>query len=272
MEGSSVPITDNTQAQLDDLEKAEVLANHFHANIGTAPTLDSPQDLHSTINNAINSPKVSEVAQPFTPPEVDRALNSLTPVKAAGNDLIPYEFLKHLTPTVQSNLLQVYNTSWQIEEFPSCGKQSVLIPIRKPGRDPKLPSAYRPVALLSCIGKLMNSLVVTRLSWWVEESRLLGGGQSGFRPHRSTLNVLAQVEFHICDTYNQRQVLSVLFVILEEAFDSAPHKGVAYKLTSMGITRTTLAWVKNFLSGLQIRITPHTKRSSIGLHHQPPAL
>ncbi|XP_050725467.1 uncharacterized protein LOC127003097 [Eriocheir sinensis] len=95
---------------------------------------------------------------------------------------------------------------------------------------------------------MMERMVATRLSWWVEEKRLLREEQCGFRPHRSTLDILAQIEHHICDTYRQRQVMSALFVDLEGVFDTAPHEGINYKLAGMGVTGTTLTWVKDYLS------------------------
>ncbi|XP_045115986.1 uncharacterized protein LOC123507278 [Portunus trituberculatus] len=132
--------------------------------------------------------------------------------------------------------------------YPTCWKPSVLVPIQKPGKDPTLPSAYRPIALLFCIGKLMERLVTTRLTWWLEEKHLLREEQCGFRPRRGTIGALSQMEFHISDTYRQRQVMLALFIDLEGAFDSAPHEGIIYKLAKLGIVGTTLAWIRDFLS------------------------
>ena len=243
-----LPLTDGAQAPLDDPQKAELLAHHYHQKIGIPPTLRPPPDLHHVISTSTASPGPPELERPFTPKELEEALTPLNTGKASGLDNIPYEFLTHLTPPLLDSLLHIYNTSWTTGTYPTCWKASVLIPIHKPGKDPTLPSAYRPIALLSCIGKLMERLVTTRLSWWLEEKHLLGEEQCGFRPRRSTLDVLSQMDFHISDTYRQRQVMLSLFIDLEGAFDSASHDGIFYKLATMGITGTTLAWVQNYLS------------------------
>ena len=94
----------------------------------------------------------------------------------------------------------------------------------------------------------MERLVTTRLTWWLEEKRLLREEQCGFRPRRGTIDVLSQMEFHISDTYRQRQVMLALFVDLAGAFDSAPHVGITYKLAKLGIAGTPLAWIRDFLS------------------------
>ncbi|XP_045101462.1 uncharacterized protein LOC123498421 [Portunus trituberculatus] len=134
-----------------------------------------------------------------------------------------------------------------------------------------LKPAYRPISLLSCIGKLLERLVNTRLTWWLEANNKLAEEQCGFRPHRSTLDVLGQIEYHICDTYRQRQVMMALFLDLEGAFDSAPHEGILYKLALMGITGTTLAWVRDFLTGHSFQVAVGASLSpSQGIHRGVP--
>lgn len=103
--------------------------------------------------------------------------------------------------------MYLYNTSWMSENYPTCWKASIHVPIHKPGKDPALPSAYRPIALLTCIRKLMKHRVTRRLSWWLIEKNLLREDQFGFQPHRSTLDVLSEMDFHISDTYRQERIM-----------------------------------------------------------------
>lgn len=207
MEGRKVcqpfPLTNNTQNHMDDREKAEILASFYYTRIGIAPSFRLPQNIYNT--NTLYSPGTLELIQPFTTAEATQARASLRPGKAVGHDLI------HLTPDTQQDFLQIINTSWRTGEFSSCWKVSTLIPVFNPAKDLTLQSTYRPIGFLTCVGKL---LVATRLSWWVEEKRLLKGEQLGFRPHRSTLDVLAQMDYYICHSYRQQQVMSALCVDL----------------------------------------------------------
>lgn len=235
MEGKKAPISirvqDQVQGQLDDYQKAEVLAGYYQLKIGLALTLQPPADLTHDINSSNSLPSPVEISQPFTTQELKVAQKTLKNNKAPGHDNIPYEFLNHLTPPLQASLLNIYNTSWSEGRYPTCWKHSILMPVPKPGKYPTTPSAYRPIALLSCVGKLMERLVTTRLTWYMEEKQLLQEEQCGFRPHRGTLDFWGQMEYHICDTYRQHQVMTALFVDLEGAFDTAPHQGILYKLT-----------------------------------------
>ena len=95
--------------------------------------------------------------------ELTYALFSLKPGKSAGPDPVPYEFLLQLPLPLQAATLNIYNTSWLLGTYPYNWKCSTLLPIPKPGKDPTLPSAY-PIALFSCIGKLLERLVYNRLT------------------------------------------------------------------------------------------------------------
>ncbi|MPC29574.1 hypothetical protein E2C01_022815 [Portunus trituberculatus] len=94
------------------------------------------------------------------------------------------------------NLLQIYDTSWLIREFPSYWMSFVLFRWLNLAFDLQADSPS---------WKLMKWLVTTRMSWWLEDNHLLTQAQYGFRPRHSTFDVLVQMEYHICDTYRQRQ-------------------------------------------------------------------
>jgi hypothetical protein len=63
------------------------------------------------------------------------------------------------------------------------------VPILKPGKDPNLPTSYRPKALTSYVCKVIEKLV-NRLSYLLEEKGYLPNQQYGFRKNRSTEDAL----------------------------------------------------------------------------------
>ena len=259
MEGKKIkqnlPLKLHNNSLPDDPQKAELLATNFFAKIGCHPTLHPPTDFHEVINNATSNPVIPELAQPFTEKEIDEAIATLKPRKIARHDLIPYEFLTHLTSSFKKAFLNIYNSSWLLGDFPSCWKKSVVLLILKSEKDPTSPSSY--------IGKLFERLACTRLSWWLEEKQLTKEEQCGFRPRRGTLDILAQIEYHICDTYRKKQVMTTLFVDLEGTFDTAAHESILYKQAKMGLTGTTLTWIKNFLTTRTFQVAVGASRSSI---------
>ena len=52
-------------------------------------------------------------------------------------------------------------------------------PVLKKLKDPQAVSSYRPIAHTSTIGKLLERLIVNRLSWWLEAKTLLSPWRAG---------------------------------------------------------------------------------------------
>ena len=85
------------------------------------------------------------------------AVSSLTvgSVTAVGPDDIHYQMLKHLPTSAMGTLLSVLNNIWLSGNFPSSWRTSTVIPVLKPGKQESDPGSYRPIALTSCICKIM---------------------------------------------------------------------------------------------------------------------
>lgn len=64
-------------------------------------------------------------------------------------------------------------------QLPEAWKEAVVIPVRKPGKDPTKPSNYR--RLTSQICKIMERVVTERLSYFLEKRGQISRFQSGFR-------------------------------------------------------------------------------------------
>ena len=67
--------------------------------------------------------------------------------------------------------------------------------LRKPGKpDYSDPAAYRPIALLNTIGKVLEAIVARRISDLAEDANLLPDEQYGARPGRSAEDALLDLK------------------------------------------------------------------------------
>ena len=69
-----------------------------------------------------------------------------------------------------------------------------MIPIPKPYKDHTNPFSYRPIALTSCLCKVLERMINTRFIWYLEKYGILDKSQCGSRKHRSTMDHLASLE------------------------------------------------------------------------------
>ena len=133
---------------------------------------------------------------PFSLDELTDAI-SKSHDTAVGPDDVHYQMLKHLPDDALLTLLNILNNIWASGKFPTSWCTSTAIPVLKPGKDTSDPSNYRPIALTSCICKVMERMINSHLVWYLEQNKLISLMQCGFRKQHSTTNHLVRLEFFV---------------------------------------------------------------------------
>lgn len=82
-----------------------------------------------------------------------------------GVDHISYGF-DESTTQMPSSFTPFYEFSMGVLSI--SWKQAISVPILKPGKDPTS-SFYRPIAMTSCLCKIMKSMINSRLMWYFEK-------------------------------------------------------------------------------------------------------
>lgn len=197
----------------------------------------------------------------FTLQELKDALQNTKP-SAPGEDKILYEMLKHLPEKSKKFLLDIINEIWETGIIPKSWKLSLILPMKKPNKDPALPSSYRPIALTSCVCKLMEKMINTRLVWHLETNKLLSPFQFGFRKTRSTLDPLLRLSNQIQQGFAKQSQTIGVFFDLEKAYDTTWHYGIIKKLYKMGIKGKMIRFINSFLSEryIKVRVGNHVSR------------
>ena len=96
--------------------------------------------------------------------------------------------LKHLPRSDMDFLLYIFNLSWSSHFFPFIWKTSSIIPIHKMGMPLDSPASFRPISLTSCMSKLFERIILSRLLFFLESNSILSPRQAGFRPKWFTLD------------------------------------------------------------------------------------
>ena len=93
-----------------------------------------------------------------------------------------------------------------------------MLAFLKPQKDSAVLSNYRPIALTSCLCKLMEKMVNVRLVWVLEQKDLITPAQCGFRRMRSCADILIRLEASICEAFVCKKHHVSVFFDLEKAW------------------------------------------------------
>ena len=102
--------------------------------------------------------------------------------------------------------------------------------VPKPGKDLSSAKNYRPISLLSCLGKLFERLLAGRLSKYIEQKGLFNKNQSGYRKGKMSSDHLLRLveESHV--GFREGEEMAGLFLDAEAAFNKCWHDGIRCKL------------------------------------------
>ena len=168
----------------------------------------------------------SSFCSPFSPAEFLAAASNLSSSTAIGPDKVAYPMLKHLPRSGMDFLLHIFNLSWSSHSFPSIWKTSSIIPIHKMGKPLDSPASFRPISLTSCVSKLFERIILSRLLYFLESNSILSPCHAGFRPGRSTLDQILYLSQSVSDGFNKpRPGYSTILSTIDfsKAFDSVWH-------------------------------------------------
>jgi len=98
---------------------------------------------------------------PFSSQELTTAIEKSSD-SAVGPDDIHYQMLRHLPNIAQNTLLHIINKLWLSESFPHTWQQAIVLPIPKADKDKSDPCNYHPIALTSCLCKVMERMINSR--------------------------------------------------------------------------------------------------------------
>ena len=120
---------------------------------------------------------------PITLEEVRNSVRRLQRGKAEGSDGISAELLKEGGVGMVSSLHYLCSLVFTASEVPMDWLRGVVVPVHKDG-DRRAPLNYRPITLLSLVGKVYTGVLCARLTSWAERYGVLVPEQGGFRPGR----------------------------------------------------------------------------------------
>ena len=227
-------------------EKIEKL----EANINKNPNIDPLSELkkklkHSKLKFSLRTVKEKEVL---------KIMKALKGKRSYGLDGITSEILKIGAEVLVIPLTWIINTSITTGIFPEEWKISKIIPLFKKGNR-RTTKNYRPVALLSVAGMILEKIIAMQIEEFFERNNLFGSFQFGFRKDKSTVSELLTLFDTLLDAKQNKKEILLIMYDLSSAFDLADHKILISKLKVYGFDSKALKWVESYLENRKQFVT-----------------
>ena len=241
------------------IENAKAVANEsmaFFSERSSPSNLRVPTRL---VRNHLNKKRAGEIEKsleitcsdldrPFDMVELNKALE-VHKDSSPGEDNITYSMLHFLGEPAKVLLMHLINTSLNLERLALQWKTVPHIPVPK-----STPGEFRPIALLSCVDKVMERMILARLKYKVGplHDNLMGCIQG-----KGTADAIATLAKLASDATHRRsgpinlclKACYAIFLDYEKAFEMADPTTILHILAvDKGISGKVLGWIKDFLT------------------------
>lgn len=236
-----------------------------------SPSLPPPRMAVEMLNNISGcyiipdfqlEPNIPEY-EPFSLAEMKYTLSSKKD-KATGLDDVSYSMIKNLPDEALMYLLDLYNGCTQGLSLPPSWNTHLLYHILKSGKDATSTDSYRPIALTSCIGKILESLVRNRLEWYIESYLSLPELQSAFRKGRSVVDNVTYLSSFVQLSFSKGQFALAVFLDIKSAFDNVDLYCLYRSLVALNIPTNLCNIIFRLFHERQVYI-----KDSLGQVHGP---
>jgi hypothetical protein len=235
-----------------DAEKANLFATYFENDVYSSAANTSTFHIHvSEVVNKIkqsnnNSSITRQRFRLITAKELKSILKHL-PNSAPGPDNVHNCCLKNFRNSLIDHLLKLMNASLMFGYVPRSWKTAFIILLLKPGKDRTHVSSYRPISLLSCVGKVLEKIIKQRFISELNHRNILPRHQAEFLEGKSTMYNILRLSRCARQALDKNHHAAIIFFDIKSAFDSVWHDGLIYKLKDFRLPDYLIHWTISFL-------------------------
>ena len=180
-------------------------------------------------------------------------LENIKANKASGPDGISGTMLKCCAKVAAMFLKFIFEQSLATGDIPADWRNAIVHPVFKGGNS-KQPENYRPISLTCICCKMMERILVSSITTYLEETNQLHHNQYGFRRHFSCESQLIALCEDTLSSLDKRCSVDLAFIDFSKAFDTVSHDCLIEKLNTYNLDTKVRSWIKSFLTNRTQRV------------------
>lgn len=242
-----------TNTTSDKIPDIQAFYEHYK-NINTDEDMDANCETPNIeINENINDDLLNrEISREEISKMIDKSNNGKA---ASPQDYIYNEYIKNTKECMLPIYCQFFNKVFDSGILPETWLIGNIKPLYKKKGSPLDPKNYRPITILSCLGKLFTAILNARVTMYLKINNILHENQAGFRANYSTTDHIFTLKFLIDKLRAQKKKIFCSFIDFSTAFDKIWRSGLWNKLTNTGINGKLFRVIYNMYLDIKSCVT-----------------
>lgn len=203
----------------------------------------STQTLERDKHTGVPTPSPEVTAE-----EIAEIIKKLPNNKAPGPDKLCTHTIKALNRHHKEVLPKLFTSCLTLGYYPQSWRDGRVAFIHKPGKDPTLTDSYRPLTMLSILGKIYERVINWRIVEHFDTYHPLHQRQFGFRKNIGTEQAILQVVNLFTEECLHHRLVAALSIDIKGAFDHIEWNGIIEELAAAHIPHYLLRSVSSYLS------------------------
>ena len=241
-------------------DKAELFATHlekqFTPNIFDDETREEKDRSHRVQLTAeiILGSHTPTFPSPVSADEIESIIKASDRKKSNGYDTISNVALQKLPEVQIRDLTHIVNSCLSLCHFPKTWKHAEIILIHKKDSPRNLVTSYRPISLLSNLGKVAERIILGKIHDFTRENNCIPDEQYAFTPLHSTIHQTTRVADYILNAFNKSKHAPAVFLDVAKAFDKVWHPGLTVKLRKLKFPIALIKLIHSFISNRSFQV------------------
>ena len=197
------------------------------------------------------TPTVANNSLPFPELTIEEVSNCILRAgnTTPGKDEIPTGALRLAWPHISALVHDLYQSCIDVGHHPRCFRAAIVAMIGKPNKaDMTSPRSYRPIALLSVLGKGLERLIAKRMSWIAINFQVLAPQQFGALPKRSSVDLTTCLTHDVETALSKGLTATLATLDIKGAFDAVLPGRLVKRLREQGWPAHLCNWIASFIT------------------------
>ena len=192
--------------------------------------------------------KFSMYLQHFDLNEIIEEIERICLKKAKGFDEIAPKIVKWAASLYSPILKVIFNKCIDLGYYPNGMKVGKVTPVYKKG-EKNDENNYRPITILTQFNQIFERLLSKRLLNFFDKYNVITKKQFGFQKNHCTDHATLDLKEYVLENMENKEVLAILFIDMQKAFDTVNHEILLHKLNHYGIRGKVYKLLSSYLTG-----------------------